>query len=189
MVNNFEIINNLLTFESSDDFYHLQILQRKKEHEELGRNSYVVRTYCIREGQLMDKKDEIIKLCDLFGARAYINLNVRSFESLAFQTLKKVTDQIMNKDFKSVKTAFESVCGMYGTGRNSSWIIDIDGDTDDELLFAIELHVNGCRPYGENKIIAKIPTKNGIHIITKPFDKENVTAKQTLAATNLKPNN
>ena len=92
-------------------------------------------------------------------------------EKINESQLSNAHEKFMNKDFKSVKTAFESVCGMYGTGRNSSWIINIDGDTDDELLSAIELHVNGCRPYGENKIIAKIPTKNGIHIITKPFDK------------------
>jgi hypothetical protein len=48
MVNNFRQITQLLKFDSEDDFYHLQILKRKKENPELGSNSYVIRTYCIR---------------------------------------------------------------------------------------------------------------------------------------------
>jgi hypothetical protein len=39
MVDNFEIIKSLLQFDSEDDFYHLQILKRKKENPELGSNS------------------------------------------------------------------------------------------------------------------------------------------------------
>jgi len=35
MIDNFEQIKKLLTFETEDDFYFGQILQRKKEHPEL----------------------------------------------------------------------------------------------------------------------------------------------------------
>lgn len=47
MINNLELILPLLEFLSEDDFYHLQIIKRKKEHPELGSNSYVVKTYYI----------------------------------------------------------------------------------------------------------------------------------------------
>ncbi len=112
MINNFRQITELLKFDSEDDFYHLQILKRKKENPELGSNSYVIRTYCIRSKEhLVEKMDEIINLCIYNNARAYINLNRRSFERAAFHTLKKISDIIMNKDYKSVRNAFESVCG------------------------------------------------------------------------------
>ena len=45
MVNNFKQISDLLKFDTEDDFYYCQILKRKKEHAELGRNSVVVKTY------------------------------------------------------------------------------------------------------------------------------------------------
>jgi type II secretory pathway component PulL len=118
MINNVLILASLLTFESEDDFYHLQILKRKKEHPELGSNSYVVKTYYISSLKYLgNKMPEIQQLCQFHNARAYINLNVRSYEKLAFQMLKKVTDQIMNRDFRSVRKAYESVSGEYGTGR------------------------------------------------------------------------
>ena len=101
MINNFEQIKNLLHFENEDIFYHLQILKRKKENPEIGRNSYLIKTYYVTSNEYLDKvKDEIINLCDFNKARAYINLNPRSFEKTAFNTLKKISDIIMNKDYK-----------------------------------------------------------------------------------------
>ena len=47
MINNLKIIKSLLTFESKDDFYYLQILQRKKENPQLGSNRRVIKNYYI----------------------------------------------------------------------------------------------------------------------------------------------
>lgn len=56
MINNILAIKSLLHFQSEDDFYHLQILKRKKEHPELGSNSYVVKTYYIRSVEYLEKE-------------------------------------------------------------------------------------------------------------------------------------
>ncbi len=168
MINNLDTIKNILSFESEDDFYHLQVLKRKKEHPNLGSNSYVVKTYYISNiGYLDNKMDEIIALCMLHNARAYINLNKRSFERIAFHTLRKVTEQIMNKDFRSVRKSYESVCGTYSSEENKKWIIDID----DHNFYEKEVidFIKDIRPEGD-KFIAKIPTRNGYHLIVKPFD-------------------
>src|SRR6185437_7908359 len=99
MINNIEEIKQLLHFDSKDDFYHLQIIKRKKEHPELGANSYIAKTYYIYSIDKLEKSlPEIICLCNFHNARACINLNRRSFEKLSFQLLRKVTDQILNKD-------------------------------------------------------------------------------------------
>lgn len=173
LINNKHIIAPLLDFRSEDDFYHLQIIKRKKEHPELGSKSYIVKTYYIRSIDYLEKKwNEICALCTLHNARAYINLNVRSFERTAFQTLKKVTDQIMNKDFKSVRKAYESVCGEFGTGRDNRWVIDIDEPEISPLMMTFIDY--RCEPINDtvytSKIITKLPTKNGWHLITSPFN-------------------
>jgi len=171
MINNIDTIKTLLHFSSEDDFYHLQILKRKKEHPELGSNSYVVKTYYISSMQYLEiKLPEIIALCDFHNARACINLNVRSFERTAFQTLKKITDQIMNRDYKSVRKSYESVCGEFGAGRDKKWIVDIDyGDhTNEDYINTLRAYIESELPEG-GKILAKIPTKNGFHFITSPF--------------------
>lgn len=169
MVNNLEIIKNILSFESSDDFYHLQIIKRKKENPDVGSNSVIIKTYYITSIEYLERlMPEVISLCNFHNARGCINLNVRSFEKVAFHTLKKVTDIIMNKDYKSVKSAYDSVCGEFGTGRNKMWIIDIDNNNE-SLSIDVQKNINECLPGGD-KIIVDLPTKNGHHIICKPFD-------------------
>lgn len=169
MVNNIELISSILVFDSSDDFYHLQIIKRKKENREIGSNSLVIKTYYITSvPHLHSLMKEIITLCEIHNARACINLNVRSFEKAAFHTLKKVSDIIMNRDYKSVRSAFDSVCGEYSSGRNKLWIVDIDND-DLDFSYKLRKNIEMCNPVGE-KVILDIPTKNGHHFICKPFD-------------------
>ena len=164
-----------MIFESDDDFYFLQILKRKKEHPNLGRNSTTIHTYYINSiDQLMKLEDEIINLCKFHNARAYINLNKRSYENLAFQTLKKVTDIIMNKDYSHVKHAFNSVCGAYSnTKSDKKWIVDIDYKNNREINKIVNM-IDSLQPEGP-KFIDMIETKNGYHVITKSFNRQEFT--------------
>jgi hypothetical protein len=174
MINNLSTIKNLVNFQSDDEFLHLQILKRKKENPDLGSNSYVVKSYYIRSWDYLESKiPEIINLCEFNNARACINLNKRSFELIAFHTLKKVTDQIMNKDFKSVHKAYESVCGAYCADKDKKWIIDIDWidwPNKAEIANLVTLVQELQKQTGKEPIIEYIPTKNGTHIITRPFN-------------------
>jgi len=172
MINNINLIKPLLNFDNDDIFYHLQILKRKKEHPELGSNSYTIKTYYIKsiEG-LENQMGEIECLCNFHNARAYINLNPRSFEKTAFHTLKKITDTIMNKDYKSVRKAYNSVCGEYSNGnKDKKWIIDCDDFKLYELKPIMDF-IDTLQPLGV-KSEGIIPTKNGYHLITKPFNVE-----------------
>lgn len=170
-MNNLKIIQNFLTFNSDDEFYFLQILKRKKENPELGSNSKVIKTYCITSvTELEELMPYIIHLCEYHNARAYINLSPRSFEKIAFHTLKKVTDIILNKDYKSVRGAYSSVCGSYGTTLKR-WVIDID-DKDFNNVLKVAEKIKKCETSSStlSVILGYIPTKNGWHIITNPFN-------------------
>ena len=126
------------------------------------------------------KWKEITTLCKLHQARAYINLTSRSFKRTAFHTLKKITDCILNDDFKAVRKAYDSCCGSYSIGEKR-WIVDIDEQEISPLMIA---HIEyECDPISKfesdflgfgvdfnSKILAKIPTKSGWHLITKPFN-------------------
>lgn len=178
MVNNFEIIKKMLTFVDKGDFYFLQILQRKKDNPEIGSNLRVIKTYYIKSvDELVKRYDEIKKLCKLFNARAYINLNKRNFVNMYFKTIKLISDQAENGNYDKIPHAFDSVCGKYHSTTDKKWIVDIDFKNIDKgnLSFNDWLNlligeINKCRPEGD-KILAQIPTLNGIHLITKPFDK------------------
>lgn len=168
MINNFEKIKELLDFRSEDEFYHLQILKRKKEHPELGSNSVVVKTYYISSIEYLEMKEEEIKhLCDFHNARACINLNRRSFEKMAFHLLRKVADQIMNKDFRSARKAYESVCGSHMAEDEKKWVIDIDYESRGPVSYCLSA-IGSCD--SNYKLYDLLETKNGWHIICSPFN-------------------
>lgn len=169
MIDNFKQIKELLQFDSEDDFYHAVVLQRKKENDHVGSNSHVVKTYYIRSLDDLDYyQPEMINLANFHNARVCINLNRRSFEKVAFQTLRKITDIIMNKDYKSVRKAYNSVCGGHSNEKEKRWIIDVD-EKNLEKIDTMLQYLQDVEPVG-NKEIAIIETKNGYHVITKPFN-------------------
>jgi hypothetical protein len=72
VIDNFNQIKTLLTFDSDDCFYHLSILKRKKDcadYERNENNAKCIKTYYIKNiDYLESEKDEIIKLCEIFNA-------------------------------------------------------------------------------------------------------------------------
>ena len=171
VIDNFELIKPILEFNSEDDFYFVQILQRKKEHPELGSNSRVLKTYYIKNiGHLNYLYDEIRTLCIVFNARAYIHPTKRSFEKITYQTLKMVTDYIIQPDFSHAHRSWDSACGKYATGKNKRWIVDVDNGCCEDDEETLRNFINGIFPATDDRILLKVPTKNGYHLITKPFN-------------------
>ena len=169
MIDNLELIKPLLEFKSPNDFYYLQILQRKKENSELGSNSRVIKNYYIKSIEHLELiYQEIKDLCILFNARASIRLNRRSFEKVAFKTLQNIANSMSNKEYSFINKSYDRACGLGHNDKNKSWIIDIDKN---ELPF-VDLIIESFQivePFGD-KLITKIPSKTGIHLITKPFN-------------------
>lgn len=173
-VNNFELIRSLLEFRTEDDFYFLQILQRKKDHNNgkvngTNNNSRLIKAYYIDSLEKFDFiTPEVIEMCNLFGARANINMNRRSYEKMAFHTLQKMSEQLMHRDYKHIHTAFNTACGKHHAETDKLWLFDFDaGDGIYEGTF-MEC-MNACRPDGD-KLFAKIPSRSGFHLLTRPFD-------------------
>ena len=182
MVDNFELIKPLLSFDKHGDFYFLQILQRKKDGCNVPNSSdnqrRLVKDYHITSTEKLDSlRDKIIASCNETGARAYIRLNKRNYRtvSMAFaeETLMKSRT---NQEFGNTFNEINSVIGRYpepGKG-NKTWIVDIDNTmVDSKLVKDIkDIIVNYCQPFDVEKIVAVIPTKSGVHLITRPFNQE-----------------
>lgn len=174
MVDNFEIISKLLNFTSEDEFYFVQILQRKKDNPDgkYGSNnsSRLIKAYSVSsKASLMNLKSEMIALANLFNARVGINLNKRSYYKTAFNTLKHIAEQMHNKNFKNVKRAWNTSCGIHNAVDDKVWILDID-HKDLNIIEDIGQFVNRQQPIGKSKIISLIPSKSGYHLITTGFD-------------------
>jgi hypothetical protein len=121
-------------------------------------------------------EDEIIQTCVAHNARAYFRINKRSSKKTAMQMFKRVTDLIISENYKAVKNAFSSVSGEFHGDEDKKWIIDIDDVSIDtfnhskqqieirELLLELQTET------GREPMMNYIPTKSGIHIITRPFN-------------------
>lgn len=169
MIDNLEKVLPFLQFDSEDDFYYLQILQRKKENPELGSNSRVIKNYYIRSQQhLLDRYEEIKTLCRVFNARASIRLNKRSFEKVGFKALENIANTMQNREYKHLMKSYNRACGLLNNEKVKRWIVDVDKD---EVIWLEQIikAIQPCEPFG-NKILAQIPSKSGIHLITKPFN-------------------
>ena len=173
MTNNFEQIKKMLKFEE-DYFYFIQIIQRKKEIPELGSNNRIIRSYMINSLEKIEKNEtEIILMCEMFNARAYIHLNRRKWSRIALECLRHNAELIANGQHDGIKSSLETVIGRHNCEPKGekTWIIDIDDtNTPSPLMMAFIDHK--CEPIGESKIKAIIPTKNGCHLITTPFNSQ-----------------
>ena len=169
IIDNLQRILPFIVTESEDDFYYLQILQRKKENPEIGSNSRVIKSYYITSQQyLLDRYDEIKKLCHVFNARASIRLNKRSFEKVGFKAMVNIANTMSNREYKFLKASYDRACGLGHNDSNKKWILDVDVK-DLDYVKRITTYIALIQPIGD-KVITLLDSKNGFHLITKPFD-------------------
>lgn len=174
MTDNFDLIKPLFYFnEGNDMFMHLQVIRRGKDHPDLPCANKTIQTYYVQSEKHLDKiKDEVIQLCEMCCARAYINVAGKDFECLAKLANFKLSERIYNGDFKKIYKLFNSAAGELKS-RTTRWVIDIDDVSyKEEILkwldkyFEEELN-NGFHGVSIRMFYlkAEIPTKNGIHLI------------------------
>ena len=172
MIDNLEQIKQLLNFENEGDFYFLMVLKRNKDQPEGERDNHqsvrTIKTYCVDSIEYLDKRyDEIKQLCEMFKARAYIHVQKQNHKDVSLEMMMSLAERIKNGQHIQ-KGLFDSVVGQIKT-YEKKWIVDVDTKDNKEIL-NIKLKIDSCQPFGRDKIIAEIPTKNGYHLITEKFD-------------------
>jgi hypothetical protein len=170
LVNNFDQIREMLSFESSTNFYFIQILKRRKENPTLKTNSKVVKdfyVYSLNEFDLI--KDKIIDICNKENARAYIRLNKRCSKKTALYMMKSLTELIISENYKAAANLFPSVAGEFHSDPDKKWVLDIDDMsilTEDFIKTIEQLQIEAKHI----PLMVNIPTKNGCHFITRTFN-------------------
>lgn len=184
-IDNFDLISSMFYFTESDNmFFHCQIVQRAKDHKEEKVREGAINTYFIRSAEhLMKLKDEIILLCEHYKARAYINVGAKKFEQLQLLTLTKIANDIGQKIIRNPRKSLNSAAGELKP-TTSKWIVDVDDMRLKEKiklkLFELYKDVWRRKSYNykeelsenilKDYIYAEIPTKQGCHLIVKPFN-------------------
>lgn len=171
MINNLELIRPLLNFEKPGDFYMLYVFKRKKDQPEGERDNHqsvrTIKTYCIESIDHLERRyEEVIQLCEMFKARAYIHVQKQNHFDVSLNMMVDLAQRIQNGSHNQ-KGLFDSVVGQIKTGEKR-WIIDVDDVMEASPIMMAYID-HECKPHG-SKIEAIIPTKNGHHLITKKFD-------------------
>lgn len=179
MIDNFELIKPLFYFnEANNMFFHCQIVQRAKDHKPNKVKEGAINTYLIRSREHLDRlRDEIILLCEHYKARAYINVAGKDFHAVNKCMLVKLAEYTYIENMASVnpKKILNSTLGEIKS-RCPKWIVDIDDmSCKNAVLDWLNNYFKNVMSYKEKEytnffIYADIPTVQGCHLITIPFD-------------------
>lgn len=178
MIDNFELIKPLFYFDEKDNmFFHCQIVQRGKDNKP----NKTIRVYTIRSKEHLESlKEEIILLCEHYGARAYINVAGKDFESVNKLVLYTLANAVYSNNISNInpKKMVNSASGEVKSKR-PKWVIDIDDMSlkEDVKNYLLSLYAEECKADVEvikafihDLIYAEIPTVNGCHLIVRPFN-------------------
>jgi hypothetical protein len=186
LINNFELISNLLRFDIKNSFYEITILKRRKENPTLNKNSKTINIYYIySKEEFFEKMNDIIEDCESNNARAYINMNAKDAYKATVLTNLMISTYLLEYRFDSTWKAYNKACGdkKVNLKSNPVWIIDIDvidenGVSHQSVIDKAESMIEticGLHKLNHKKqnysVIGKIPTKNGFHILTNPFNR------------------
>jgi hypothetical protein len=176
MIDNFNEITEILNKKNitQDNFIFLQILKRKKDNPDMDSHVAIIQNYYLSTvDHLLAKREEIIKQCDIYNARAYIRLNLRSHKKIALETLSLIARNIASENYH-IKNCFDSCCGQFSADPDKTWVIDFDYD---KTNFDEVLDINKKTKYiqslirdtGSDDTVHELKTKNGSHLICPPF--------------------
>ena len=172
-INNFSIIRDKLVFNNRNEFYFVQIIQRKKDGNE-GlhiRSGYrLIKPLYIYSLEEFDSlSDRIKELCINNNARAYINMNVRNANEVALECIRKYAELVANNNAFQGNNIWNSSCGSTkARGYKSLWVVDVDCKEETYLNKVIEI-IRQCR-HNDNFTLYTVPTLNGYHILCNGFD-------------------
>lgn len=180
-VDNFDKILEFMDFKNQDEFYFLQVIQRKKDGNvtQIGNNGYrTIKTYYIySKEQLENKRDKIKELCVSNNARAYIHPNKRNAKKVALSCIQHYAQLISEGNACQGYRVYDSCCGKNrDTAYKPLWIIDVD-TKDSHFIQEVIDYINECQGAEDNKIKTIIPTVNGVHLITIGFNVQQFKTK------------
>lgn len=202
IIDNFELLANLKDFwnfnpngTGNTHGYSVEILRRNKDQKENDVLKGVTKEVFTKKDiidifliysveELMDCKEYIIRTCNFYNARAYISVNpinpvhyLKKMIHIYFDALTTIYEYPGSLHFSHQKQHWKYACE---TGQET-FLYMIDCDTFDEKQKNLLEKIINVGSH-ENKILFTIPTLNGCHYITKPFN-------ASLLEENIKQNN
>lgn len=154
-----------------DKYYVIELMRRGKDNPDLPAANYHFKNYYIYSWRDLERyKEEIKNICELLRLRAYCSVNYKLMSQVALDTMAEQARRIAAHDYKKFYAIFESCSGKFVERDNSMWVIDIDGWVSDDDLYDLQNYIDRMDSRYEKKLVFVMPTRNGVHLITRPFN-------------------
>lgn len=164
-IDNFDLILDLCdrllpsSVDSDDTFLYTELLDRRASKG--NKTARLVRTYYHKSRADLERQAPHIRLlCDATGARAYIRLAPRSFKKVGKVFTQLVVEAALVESYANMRALYARACGTV-TPNQKLWLFDVDEVTP------------GTEAIGkwfadEGLLIATVPSRKGLHYITRP---------------------
>lgn len=178
MVDNFEEIGKILTFygdpgaqDNRDWFYTLIIEKRAKDFGRESPNKFGMAYYISTREEYEACEEEVKRLCDMTGARAYVTPQPASKRLVAVKMMQQLAKAFEYEGYSDImtlaeRTARQAPCEPW----YRKWMVDVDGDKTGEEAKAVEEEVRKRFISGKGDFSHIIKTVNGYHVVCSPFD-------------------
>lgn len=152
------------------DFLFAQIIKRRKDNENIGRDNQVIKDYFFTSiDDIINKEKDIINICEATNSRFYVNLNKRNKKDVTIQCLLELSQKIKNESYNNTHSLFTTACGKCCAEKNKKWIVDLD-DSYADMVGRMSHVINALEPKDNTmKVIYSFKTVNGVHLICTPF--------------------
>lgn len=155
MINNYKQIRSLLRFSGPEDFYFIEILKRRKDNPRLNIDYKHVKEYYIYSIEEFDAMiDDLLTLCELSKAVAYIFVNRRNSHQALVKAMNVLSSAILN----GVK-----MTGILCRVTSES----VHGDPQPKTLIDVNdpITENVVRNLLGSDLLAEVRTPKGTHFI------------------------
>ena len=183
-IDNFSLLQSKLIFLSDDDFYHIEVIGRKKDGSTCNSQQHYGSWFLTSQKMLQSIQDDVKQLCISRRARAYINLNPKSKKQLTLQLMQKCLDFIKCDSFNGIFSALDSAAGtLNGPRSRKTFIVDVDIDqvrpwSGEDTFAEVASMISECRHGEDWQDPFLVPTLNGLHVISSPFDVKQFNEKK-----------
>lgn len=154
-----------------DKYYVIELIRRGKDNQDMPAANYHFRNYYIYSWKDLDRyEDEVKSICDLLRLRAYCSVNYKLMSQVALDTIAESARRIAAHDYKKFYNIFESCSGKFSDRNNNLWVIDIDEPRSESLYNEMTFYINSMRSGYDKNVVFRMPTRSGVHFITRPFN-------------------
>lgn len=144
-----------------DTFIYTEMLDRARQK---GNNGHrLVKTFYHRSvGEFREQWPTIKQLCDLAQVRACTRLAPRSYAKVGRLFTRMVVEASLTDNWAGMKSLYNRACGTVAPNEKL-WLFDVDAIDEMTESLVSKLAADG-------HLVARIPSKKGEHLITRPFD-------------------